>query len=395
MPSPKLNLRDVVLNSNDTQPIVVRVQSKDSSPPSDDSMRSYENCSYSEVLQGKRMSFSPTWVRRALAWCAAKQVSAHRLPRTSSELIGYMHAVGWNVTDPDLFTPLATKLLAWTARWITNKNLSPAMTETKKNLTAVRFADWSSVWASYTTEWIDVDFVLDFELGKSSPRAPKGRKHLPERLPVERPWQTANGLVEAAANVLRGNRFKTGAGDFVVYNGDDAVDDEKHAVEACVVEDEDAKDSATEAEDKQAEDEGENEEHQLTDPDSSPAPIATTTKLPPAVNTTLFDEIIRHPAFMDWYYDIPADVEATMESIFAWAKDNPTFREHHKKIIREKKMSEKTAGGKGKAKKTVVFGKAAVPAAVHRKKKKTVVLQKAKAKTHAAGSGVGVGGKRV
>ncbi|KJX93323.1 hypothetical protein TI39_contig4336g00002 [Zymoseptoria brevis] len=52
-----------------------------------DMLRVYENCSYDEVLQGKKMTHSSTWVRAALAHCAKEQISAHRLPQNSKELI--------------------------------------------------------------------------------------------------------------------------------------------------------------------------------------------------------------------------------------------------------------------------------------------------------------------
>lgn len=59
-----------------------------------------------------------------------------------------MNAIGWKVADPDLFRVLSKKLLTWVTRWITNKHLSPAMIEAKKDPTQVRIADWESVWVS-------------------------------------------------------------------------------------------------------------------------------------------------------------------------------------------------------------------------------------------------------
>ncbi|EGP82415.1 unnamed protein product [Zymoseptoria tritici ST99CH_1E4] len=83
-----------------------------------DMLRVYENCSYDEVLQGKKMTHSSTWVRAALAHCAKEQISVHCLPQNSKQLIGFMRAVGWEVSDPDLFRVLGKKLLTWTQRWI-------------------------------------------------------------------------------------------------------------------------------------------------------------------------------------------------------------------------------------------------------------------------------------
>ncbi|SMR65197.1 unnamed protein product [Zymoseptoria tritici ST99CH_3D1] len=163
-----------------------------------------------------------------------KQVSAYCLPQSSQELIEFMHAVGW-----ELFELLAIKLLDWMSRWVNNKNLSPAMVETKKDTNQVRMADWGSVWvcsssfapyatnvvqltylpsqAAYTEAWIDPSF--DFVIGKTSPKAPQGTKHLPPRAPVPRVYKSAGAMVAAAANDLvltaDSKRGKAIAGNFM------------------------------------------------------------------------------------------------------------------------------------------------------------------------------------
>ncbi|SMR64830.1 unnamed protein product [Zymoseptoria tritici ST99CH_3D1] len=165
-----------------------------------DMNRMYENASYHEVLAGKQFRFSPLWVRRALAWCAKHQVSAHCLPRDSKEMIEFMYAVGWDVKDPLLFETLGIKLLSWVGRWITNEKLSPAMIESKVDSKKVRKADWSAVWAAYTEAWIDVEF--EFVLGKTDPGPPKGWEGLPPRAPVPRGYKAPKQLVGTAAEFL-------------------------------------------------------------------------------------------------------------------------------------------------------------------------------------------------
>ncbi|EGP82279.1 uncharacterized protein MYCGRDRAFT_111756 [Zymoseptoria tritici IPO323] len=165
-----------------------------------DMNRMYENASYHEVLAGKQFRFSPLWVRRALAWCAKHQVSAHCLPRDSKEMIEFMHAVDWPVTDPLLFETLGIKLLSWVGRWITNEKLSPGIIESKVDPKKVRKADWSAVWAAHTEAWIDVEF--EFVLGKTDPGVPKGWEGLPPRAPVPRGYKSPATLVNTAAEFL-------------------------------------------------------------------------------------------------------------------------------------------------------------------------------------------------
>ncbi|SMR63263.1 unnamed protein product [Zymoseptoria tritici ST99CH_1E4] len=103
------------------------------------------------------------------------------------------------------------------SRWVNNKNLSPAIVETKKDTNQVRMADWGSVWAAYTEAWIDPSF--DFVIGKTSPKAPQGTKHLPPRAPVPRVYKSAGAMVAAAANNLAltadSKRSKAIAGNFM------------------------------------------------------------------------------------------------------------------------------------------------------------------------------------
>ncbi|KJX98517.1 hypothetical protein TI39_contig408g00005 [Zymoseptoria brevis] len=185
--STKYNLRNVGLLASERE-------------MNQDRLRNYENLSYSQVLDNKRLCFSPTWVRNALAWCAKHQVSAHCLPQGPKELIDYMHAVGWTVSDSELFEILAKKLLAWTQRWITNQKLSPAMVEIKRNPTQRCLADWDATWADYTLAWTDPAF--DFVLGQTSVERPKATPSLPPRKPRLRSYKAIDALVEAATEYL-------------------------------------------------------------------------------------------------------------------------------------------------------------------------------------------------
>lgn len=58
----------------------------------------------------------------------------------------YVYAVGWDVTDGALFEVLGKKLLSWTQRWVTNKNLSPGIMEEKIDPTKMTKIEWTSVW---------------------------------------------------------------------------------------------------------------------------------------------------------------------------------------------------------------------------------------------------------
>ncbi|SMY30202.1 unnamed protein product [Zymoseptoria tritici ST99CH_1A5] len=189
--SSKYNLRNVVHD----EPLLAPEREMNQ-----DRLRTYENLSYSQVLDNKRLCFSPAWVRNALGWCAKHQVSAHCLPQGPKELIAYMDAVGWTVSDSELFEILAKKLLAWTQRWITNEKLSPAMVETKRNPTQRCLADWDATWADYTLAWIDPAF--DFVLGQTSVERPKGTPSLPSRKPHPRSYKAIDALVEGATEYL-------------------------------------------------------------------------------------------------------------------------------------------------------------------------------------------------
>ncbi|SMY27341.1 unnamed protein product [Zymoseptoria tritici ST99CH_1A5] len=79
---------------------------------------------------------------------ARKQISAHCLPQDHKELIEFMHAVGWNVSDSDLFGVLATKLLSWMFRSVTNKAISPSIVKKKIDPDQKVMANWQSKWST-------------------------------------------------------------------------------------------------------------------------------------------------------------------------------------------------------------------------------------------------------
>ncbi|SMQ56511.1 unnamed protein product [Zymoseptoria tritici ST99CH_3D7] len=112
----------------------------------------------------------------------------------------YVYAVGWDVSDGALFEVLGKKLLSWTQRWVTNKNLSPGMIEEKIDPTKMTKIEWTSVWAAHTEAWTDPEF--EFVLEHTSPKAPKGIENLPPRQPIPHPWKSPATLIEAAAEYL-------------------------------------------------------------------------------------------------------------------------------------------------------------------------------------------------
>lgn len=62
-----------------------------------------------------------------------------------------MHAVGWNVSDSDLFGVLATKLLSWMFRSVTNKAISPSIVKKKIDPDQKVMANWQSKWVRLIT----------------------------------------------------------------------------------------------------------------------------------------------------------------------------------------------------------------------------------------------------
>ncbi|SMY30426.1 unnamed protein product [Zymoseptoria tritici ST99CH_1A5] len=329
-----------------------------------DECRMYENCSYADVLDGKKMCFSPTWVRAALAWCAKKQISAHCLPQNTKELVEFMNAIGWKVADPDLFRVLSKKLLTWVTRWITNKHLSPAMIETKKDPTQVRIADWESVWANYTIAWADPSF--HFVLGKTSVEPPKGTRTLAPRATVSRAYKPMGALIDAAAEWL------------TCYGRDmdNASDEELDAGTSVAAEDSELEDSGVELEweelvekavptttkvpttttkghlfkvpttDKVPTAKSHGAQVSITKAPASQAPIANvpstkvhkpTESTSPAIPVAFFASVIADPHFEDWYHDNDSSaLTPGQEAIFQFVEDNEHFKDWYKSELRAK-----------------------------------------------------------
>ncbi|SMR64901.1 unnamed protein product [Zymoseptoria tritici ST99CH_3D1] len=291
---------------------------------SNDQVRMYENMSYDDALSGKQVSFSAAWIRNALAFCAKRQISAHCLPQDPKELTEFMHAVGWDVTDEELFTVLATKLLSWLSRTITNKNLSPAMIETKKNPDQTRMADWENVWAAYTLRWIDPSF--DFILRQTSPKPPAGMKNLPPRPSVQRQYKSAGALIAATANGL-GSLAAPKAG---LLKKSGVVLEASAEEESVVVQDL----QDLEAESVQNEPDLPLALSDLVHPQKSAAVPATKIHKPAKnslpskapIPVEIFAAVTADPLFLDWQYE-PSSVTLgpLQESSFNYALSHPDF----------------------------------------------------------------------
>ncbi|EGP82334.1 uncharacterized protein MYCGRDRAFT_97681 [Zymoseptoria tritici IPO323] len=363
--SSKYNLRNVVHD----EPLLASEREMNQ-----DRLRTYENLSYSQVLDNKRLCFSPAWVRNALGWCAKHQVSAHCLPQGPKELIAYMDAVGWTVSDSELFEILAKKLLAWTQRWITNEKLSPAMVETKRNPTQRCLADWDATWADYTLAWIDPAF--DFVLGQTSVERPKGTPSLPSRKPHPRSYKAIDALVEGATEYLEcvGPEHEPKAeseAEYFEYESDAEVnpemEEEMEMEEMETVAEKAAEAQAQKAAVAQAKKNAEalaqkaaealakkaaeaeaqkaavaqaKKTAEVQAKKAAEAKVAKAKALEAHVSRTIFDAAVSHPLFEDWHYGEQVEITSYDEAIFESAKRLEHFKRWWQEHLSEKKQAD-------------------------------------------------------